>query len=96
MVSPSDDPILEQRERVRRLAKAAQRVGYALFLVTMVLFFVALATDLPSGLVTAATVSLIAGCVVLAPAILLAYAVRGAERDEEESATSRRRDRGRG
>lgn len=79
-----DDPILEQRERVRRLANTAKRVGYALFLVSMVLFFVALATDLPESLVTGATVALIGGCIVLAPAILLGYAVKGAERDEAE------------
>lgn len=79
-----DDPILEQRERVRRLANTAKRVGYVLFLVSMVLFFVALATDLPESLVTGATVALIGGCVVLAPAILLGYAVKGAERDEAE------------
>lgn len=78
------DPILEQRARIRRLARSLQRVGYLLFLATIVVFFVALATDLPDGLVTTATVLLIAGCVVLAPAILLAYAVRGAERAEDE------------
>lgn len=78
------DPILEQRDRVRRIANTAKRVGYVLFLASMVLFFIALATDLPSGLVTGATVALIAGCVVLAPAILLGYAVRGAERDDQE------------
>lgn len=78
------DPILEQRERVRRIATTAKRVGYLLFLVTMVLFFVALATGLDRGLVTVTTVTLIAGCVVLAPAILLGYAVKGAERDDAE------------
>ena len=83
MVTVSD-PILEQRERVRRLANTAKRVGYVLFLVSMVLFFVALATDLPESLVTGARVALIGGCVVLAPAILLGYAVKGAERDEAE------------
>ena len=78
------DPILEQRARWRRVADGAKRAGYALFLLAMVLFFVALGTGLPSGLITGATVALIAGCVVLAPAILLGYAVKGAERDEAE------------
>jgi hypothetical protein len=78
------DPVLVQRERVRRIANVAKRIGYVLFLASMVLFFVALATDLPSGLTAAAAVTLIAGCIVLAPAILLAYAVRGAERDDRE------------
>jgi hypothetical protein len=78
------DPILEQRAKVRRIADMAKRIGYVLFLASMVLFFVGLATDLASGVIAAATVCLIAGCVVLAPAILLGYAVRGAERDDRE------------
>ena len=78
------DPILEKRERVRHVANAAKRVGYVLFLASMVLFFIALATDLPTGVMAAATATLIGGCVVLAPAILLGYAVRGAERDDAE------------
>ena len=82
------DPILERRERVRRIANTAKRVGYLLFLASMVLFFVALASDLPEGVVAAATATLIGGSIVLAPAILLGYAVKGAERDEIE-----RRDR---
>jgi hypothetical protein len=78
------DPILEQRARWRRVADGAKRVGYVLFLLSMVLFFVAFATGLPAGLITGATIALLAGCVVLAPAILLGYAVKGAERDEAE------------
>ena len=78
------DPILEQRERVRRIANAAKRVGYLLFLASMVLFFVALAMNLPAGLTAAAAATLVAGCIVLAPAILLGYAVRGAEREDAE------------
>lgn len=78
------DPILEQRARVRRLAETAKRVGYLLFVVTMALFFIAIATGLPGPLVAATTATLIGGCVVLAPAILLGYAVKGAERDDAE------------
>ena len=66
------------------MADGAKRAGYVLFLLSMVLFFVAFATGLPSGLITGATVALLGGCVVLAPAILLGYAVKGAERDEVE------------
>lgn len=84
MSEPARDPILEQRARVRRIADVAKRVGYLLFASTLVLFFVALATGFSGAMAAAATVALIAGCVVLAPAILLGYAVKGAERDEAE------------
>lgn len=79
------DPILVKRERVRRIANTAKHVGYLLFLASMVLFFVALATDLSTRATTGSAGFLIAGCVVLAPAILLGYAVRGAERDDAEN-----------
>lgn len=79
------DPILVKRERVRRIANTAKRVGYLLFLASMVLFFVGLATDLAIAVTTASAGFLIAGCVVLAPAILLGYAVKGAERDDAEN-----------
>ena len=84
MTEPERDPILEQRARVRRIADLTKRVGYLLFALTIVLFFVALATGFSGAMATAATMTLIAGCVVLAPAILLGYAVKGAERDETE------------
>ena len=78
------DPILVQRERVRRIANTGKRVGYILFALSMVLFFIALATNLSSGPMAAATATLIGGCIVLAPAILLGYSVKGAEREEQE------------
>ena len=84
MTEPARDPILEQRARVRRIADLAKRVGYLLFAITLVLFFFALATGFSGAMATAATATLIAGCIVLAPAILLGYAVKGAERDEAE------------
>ncbi|MBW8826672.1 MAG: hypothetical protein JF603_10050 [Acidobacteria bacterium] len=41
-----------------------------------------LVTGLPSGVLAAATACLITGAVLLAPAIVLGYAVRAAERDD--------------
>ncbi|HEY4334071.1 MAG TPA: hypothetical protein VGM78_15925 [Ilumatobacteraceae bacterium] len=60
----------------------ATRVGYALYLVGIVMFFVALATSFTSGKVTIITVAMIAGSVLLAPAIVIGYAVKAAEKDD--------------
>jgi hypothetical protein len=46
---------------------------------------VALATDLPGGLVATVVACLIVGSAVLAPAIVLGYAARAAEREDREA-----------
>ena len=65
-----------------RWNRRATRVGYALFLIAVVMFFVALATDFSSGKVTVITTSMIVGSVLLAPAIVVGYAVKAAEKDD--------------
>ena len=76
------DPVRARRARVAAGVQLAKRVGYLLFLVAIVLFFVGFAVDLSSALATAIVVSLVAGSVVLLPAIILGYAVRTAERED--------------
>jgi hypothetical protein len=78
------DPILEQRARVARLVAVAKRVGYLLFAAAVVFVLAGLAAGFPGWAAVGATVTLIGGCVVLAPAILLGYAVKGAERHDRE------------
>ncbi|MDH4278749.1 MAG: hypothetical protein OEZ14_17635 [Acidimicrobiia bacterium] len=85
MLSPAaDDPILEKRARVARLVTVAMRVGYALFAIAMVLFFWALFTRFTSTLATATTVCLIVGSLVLAPAMVIKYAVKAAYRADRD------------
>ena len=74
-----------RRAWVARVAALGQRVGYALFGLALVLFGVALATDLPGGLVAAVVACLVVGSAVLAPAIVLGFAARAAEREDREA-----------
>jgi hypothetical protein len=78
------DPVRQQRARAERIARFASRAGYALIAVAVVVFFVALVTDFSATLAAIITVTLISGCVLLAPAIVLGYAVRAAEREDRE------------
>lgn len=78
------DPVLVKRAKVRRLASRGQRLGFAIYGVDVVLFFIALAVGFEGWLATAVTVGLIAGSVVLLPSILVAYSVRAADRDDRE------------
>ena len=76
--------MLAKRRRIGRLTKAGQRVGYTLYLVATVGFFVGLFTGYASWLVTVIIASLLVGSVVLAPAIVFSYAVKAAYRADRD------------
>jgi len=76
------DPVRARRAMVAKWNTIATKVGYALFAVAIVMFFVALATDFSSGKVTIITTSMIVGSLLLAPAIVVGYAVKAAEKDD--------------
>jgi small-conductance mechanosensitive channel len=78
------DPVRRRREQVRRVVTFANRLGYLLLLVAVVAFFVALATDFTTAMATVVIVALVAACVLLAPTIVLGYAVKAADREDRE------------
>ena len=80
----NDDPLLVQRRKIQRLAETGQRIGYALYGLAIVGFFVALSTGFSSVWVTFIIASLVIGSVFLAPAIVAGYAVKAAEREDRE------------
>ena len=82
--APDADPIRQRRAAAQRLARIASGAGYTLIAVAVVTFFVALITDFDSTMAAIITTSLIAGCVLLAPAIIVGYAVKAAERDDRQ------------
>lgn len=78
------DPVRAKRAQAARLAEVGQRVGYLLLGVAVVAFVVGAVQGF-SGVTTAVvTGSLLATTVVLAPAIVLGYAVKAAEREDRE------------
>jgi hypothetical protein len=86
MASPVDppDPVRVRRAQVARWTTLANRAGYVLLGVTMALFFIALAIGFSGTMATLVIVTLVAACVLLAPSIVLGYAVKAAERDDRE------------
>ena len=83
-VSGSEDPLMARRARLARLANLGRRVGYSTFALSIGMLILGLATDFTDCISTVVIGLLIGGSAVLAPAILLHYAVRGAEREETE------------
>lgn len=83
-VTAEPDPILVTRAKALRIANLGQRIGYLLYAVAIVVFLIGLATDFNGTVSAIVTFGVIAGSVVLAPAILGAYAVKAAVRDDLE------------
>jgi hypothetical protein len=78
------DPIRQRREKIRRLVSMANRLGYLLLAAAIVVFFVALATDFSPTMAAIIVGTFVASCVLLAPSIVLGYAVKAADRDDRE------------
>jgi len=81
-IDPAADPVLVRRARIAKLVSLGQRIGYLLFAVAMVAFFIGLATEYTPGLTTLIVGCLLGGSAVLAPAIVFGYAVKAAERED--------------
>ena len=84
----SDDEVLARRARISHWVDLGQRVGYGLFGVAIVGFFVGFFVDFPQGLVTVIVASMAVGSLVLAPAIVFGYGVKAAERDDVDQGRS--------
>lgn len=83
--APEHDPVRAQRARWEKAASLGQRVGYLLFLGAVVAFFVGLVVGWSEGFSTVIVACLVAGSVLLAPAIVVGYAVKAAEREDREA-----------
>jgi hypothetical protein len=81
--SPTD-PVLARRRQLARGAELAQRAGYGLFGAAVVLFVVGFVAGFTGGVVAAILVALGVGSALLAPAIVLGYAVKAADREDRE------------
>jgi hypothetical protein len=79
------DPVLARRALLGRWVTIAQRVGYSLFGVAVVVFFVGLARhDFSSPVSLILELSLLIGSLLLAPAIVIGYGLRAADRADRE------------
>lgn len=84
MSDPSLDPVRAKRAQVARWTLVANRVGYVLLAVAVALFFVALMLGFSAVMATLVIVTMVLSFVLLAPSIVLGYAVKAADRDDRE------------
>jgi apolipoprotein N-acyltransferase len=78
------DPVRARRARIARWVELGQRVGYGLFGLAIVVFWVGVAAGFDGVLPATVATCLVLGSFVLAPSIVLGYAVKAAEREDRE------------
>lgn len=85
MTSPTPvDPVRARRQQVAKYTLLANRIGYLFFALAIATFIIGFAVSF-NGTVSAIVIgSVIIGSILLAPAIVLGYAVKAAERDDRE------------
>lgn len=83
--SASIDPVRARRQQVAKYTLLANRIGYLLFAVAISCFVFAFAIGFSGFIVTLVTINLVAGSILLAPSIVLGYAVKAAEREDREN-----------
>ena len=79
-----NDPVRATRARIAKWTLLANRVGYLLFGTAFALFVMAFAFGFPETLVSIVAACLISGSVLLAPSMVMGYAVKAAERFDRE------------
>jgi hypothetical protein len=80
----NSDPVRAKRAQVAKWTLLANRVGYLFYALAISAFVMAFVIGFKGPLVTLVTVSLVIGSVLLAPSIVLGYAVKAAEREDRE------------
>ena len=83
-MTPENDPVLARRAKVARATSLAIRAGLGCYVAATVLFAVALATRFTGFLASGTTLLLMAGSLLLAPAMVFHYAVKAADRADRE------------
>jgi len=78
------DPVRARREQIAKWSLLANRIGYLCFGVAITVFIIGFAIGFTPAVTTAVVVALVAGSVLLAPSIVLGYAVKAAEREDRE------------
>ena len=80
----SDDPVLERRQRLARLARSGRRAGYSLYGVSLAAFVAGFVTGFTTAPATIAAVTLVVGSLLLLPSIIIGYGVSAADRADRD------------
>lgn len=78
------DPVRARRRKIAKYTLLANRVGYLFYALAIATFIIGFAISFNATVSAVVIGSLVIGSVLLAPAIVLGYAVKAAEREDRE------------
>jgi hypothetical protein len=81
------DPVLVRRRQAARFARLGSRVGYLCFGLAIVVFAIGFATRFTGTVATVTVALVIVGSILLAPAIVVGYAVKAADKEDRQRPT---------
>lgn len=84
MNQPPSDPVLAKRARIALLSSWGKRIGYGLFGVAIGAFIWGWIWGYTDTITWIVGFSILVGSVFLAPAIVFAYGVKAADREDRE------------
>lgn len=79
------DPVRARRQQIEKWALLGNRVGYLFLALAMAVFIIGFAVGFRSGVATVVIATLVIGCILLCPSIIIGYAVKAAEREDREA-----------
>lgn len=83
--TPATDPVRARRQQVAKYTLLANRIGYLFYALAIATFVIGFAISF-NGAVSAIVIgSLVIGSILLAPAIVLGYGIKAAERADREA-----------
>ena len=82
--SRDTDPVRHRRAQVARWTLLANRVGYLVLALAITLFVMAFVFGFTSTMATLVITTMVVSFALLAPSIVLGYAVKAAEREDVE------------
>lgn len=78
------DPVRVRRQKIAKYTLLANRVGYLFYALAIATFIIGFAISFNATVSAIVIGSLVVGSILLAPAIVLGYAVKAAEREDRE------------
>lgn len=78
------DPVRARRARVAHWTLLANRIGYLFLALAIAVFVIAFVVGFNSTMASIVVTTLVISFVLLAPTIILGYAVKAAEREDRE------------
>ncbi|MDP2292194.1 MAG: hypothetical protein Q8M22_13470 [Actinomycetota bacterium] len=82
--TPAPDPVRARRKQIAKYTLLANRVGYLFYALAIATFVIGFAVSFNAAVSAIVIGSLVIGSLLLAPAIVLGYAVKAAEREDRE------------